>query len=135
MIDWRTYAGTKAPKFSGEFFQYLIDDAAKMKSITLVVPDAAYDSFVADAGWSKLNIKKVSGDVAVDLVATQAISVAQQDAFFVLSGLEVGATYFLYELSGAIVEQGVVPSSGCISVSKSGAVRVFRLGSQSIKLL
>lgn len=55
LIDWSTYGETTAPDMPRDFFQYVED----LKAITLKVPEAAYDSFMANADWSKLTIEKV----------------------------------------------------------------------------
>ena len=53
-IDWTSYEGTTAPTMGSDAFQYVND----LKAITVTVPAAAYDAFVADANWSKLTIAK-----------------------------------------------------------------------------
>lgn len=55
-IDWSSYAGTAAPYFPKDLFQYV----SNLKAITLIVPDAAYDWFTGHAEWNKLNILKAS---------------------------------------------------------------------------
>lgn len=54
-IDWSTYTETEAPTMPSDFFQYVND----LKAITLKIPAAAYDSFAADANWSKLTLEAV----------------------------------------------------------------------------
>ena len=53
-IDWTSYSGTTAPAMGSDAFQYISD----LKAITVTVPVAAYDAFVADAKWNKLTIAK-----------------------------------------------------------------------------
>lgn len=55
LIDWGKYGETTAPEMPRDFFQYVED----LKAITLKVPEGAYESFMADADWSKLTIEKV----------------------------------------------------------------------------
>lgn len=72
-IDWSTYAGTTAPDFPDDLFQY-VDN---LSAITLIVPGATVDAFKADADWSKLNIVAAStsgiGFVTSDSVKTNTI--------------------------------------------------------------
>ncbi len=53
-IDWTSYEGTTAPVMGGDAFQYIND----LKAITVTVPVAAYNAFIADANWNKLTIAK-----------------------------------------------------------------------------
>ena len=62
-IDWTLFAGTEAPTYSSNCIP------AIGKALTVIVPDASYDSFVASALWKQFNIVKAStagiGEVAV----------------------------------------------------------------------
>ena len=53
-IDWTSYQGTTAPAMGSDAFQYINN----LKAITVTVPAAAYNAFVADANWNKLTIAK-----------------------------------------------------------------------------
>lgn len=64
-IDWSTYASETAPVVpeNAQVFQSMTDE--QMAAITLLVPEAAYDSFLANSVWSKLNIQKYIPEVGV----------------------------------------------------------------------
>lgn len=56
-IDWSAYCGTT--DFAAEKCPYLVNDLFKdipESQLTIIVPDAAYESFAADARWSKYTI-------------------------------------------------------------------------------
>lgn len=57
-IDWTLFSGTQAPSFSMSALPSLSDP----KNLTVIVPAAAYELFVADDNWSIYNI--VKGDVS-----------------------------------------------------------------------
>lgn len=63
-IDWSLYAEETAPTANSttfyNYFQY-IDD---LSAITLIVPEAAYNSFAESNLWSKLNLQKSTTGVS-----------------------------------------------------------------------
>lgn len=65
VIDWSKYGETTAPAMPRDFFQYVED----LKAITLKVPEAAYESFMANADWNKLTIEKVNA-TGIDQMTT-----------------------------------------------------------------
>jgi len=67
-IDWSSYAGTEAPAFKSGSLPTI------GKALTIIVPEAAYDAFVANASWNGYNIVKASttGVAEVELNAAEA---------------------------------------------------------------
>ncbi len=59
IIDWSTYTATEAPEMPTDFFQYVNN----LKTITLKIPTAAYESFTANSKWNQLTIEAVGGAV------------------------------------------------------------------------
>ncbi|MCM1072121.1 MAG: leucine-rich repeat protein [Alistipes timonensis] len=49
-IDWTLFEGTAAPAFKANSLP------SRGKELTIVVPEAAYDSFISDANWAGYNI-------------------------------------------------------------------------------
>lgn len=82
VIDWSTYAGTETPKMPNYLFQYLTD----LKAITLVVPDAAVESFKGNADWGKLNVVGTTpsgiGGVSADVTNSTAV--------YTIGGVKIG---------------------------------------------
>lgn len=68
-IDWSRFNGTTAPDWPKELFQDLSDET--LAQITLVVPDASYESFANHSDWKKLNVVRVS---ATGLKTVDAVS-------------------------------------------------------------
>ena len=59
LIDWSRFAGTEAPKVSAQtnVFQDLTTE--QMAQITMMVPEAVFDSFKASEVWSQVNLQAV----------------------------------------------------------------------------
>lgn len=89
-IDWSSYNKTTAPKFYDDIFQYVIEDAAAMKAITMIVPDAAFDAFSADPGWSKLNLVKAS---TTGISSLNATTVKGDNRIYSINGVYVGTSF------------------------------------------
>lgn len=67
-IDWTSFEGTQAPAFkSGSL-------PSRGKQLTIIVPDAAYDSFVANASWNGYNIVTTSQSGVDNITATPIIA-------------------------------------------------------------
>jgi alpha-tubulin suppressor-like RCC1 family protein len=66
-IDWSRCSDTTAPDWPTDLFQDLSDET--LAQITLVVPDASYESFANHNDWKKLNVVSAS---ATDLNAIDA---------------------------------------------------------------
>lgn len=79
-IDWTLFEGTEAPAFK------VNSVPARGKDLTIIVPEAAYDSFMADANWSKYNIVK-AGTSGIDNIEASESGVR---AVYKLSGVFVG---------------------------------------------
>lgn len=81
-IDWSAYEGTEAPAYVA-----IIDGFDPMPSnVTLIVPEAAYDSFAANAKWAKFNLKKATETAITDISKADAIQVVYD-----LNGRYVGS--------------------------------------------
>lgn len=79
-IDWTLFEGTEAPAFK------VNSVPARGKDLTIIVPEAAYDSFMADANWSKYNIVK-AGTSGIDNIEATENGVRE---VYKLSGVYVG---------------------------------------------
>lgn len=65
-IDWSLYEGTEAPAFKTGSIP------SRGKNLTIMVPEGAYDSFVANASWNGYNIVAVKGTVNVTVNRAEA---------------------------------------------------------------
>lgn len=66
-IDWSDFDGVEAPAFKTGSLP------SRGKQLTIVVPDGAYDSFIANASWNGYNIVKASLS-SVDLAPADNVS-------------------------------------------------------------
>ena len=110
-IDWSAYSEVEAPAMPANFFQY-VDN---VEGITLKVPAAAYESFAANADWSKLTLESVGEVVAPEegtytFDATQIPSDLSQARKIVLTG-SWNTDSFL-SLSDALGNNAGIPSPG-----------------------
>lgn len=110
-IDWSAYEGTEAPQMPTDFLQYVND----LKAITLKISAAAYESFAADANWSKLTIESAEGPVAPEegvytFDAQNIPADLSQARKIVLTGEWTSADFLA--LSNAIGNNATVPSPG-----------------------
>ena len=110
-IDWSAYTGTEAPAMPGDFFQYVNN----LEAITLKVPAAAYDSFAADANWSKLTLESVGEVVTPEegvytFDAQNIPADLSQARKIVLTGTWTTADFLA--LSNAIGNNASIPSPG-----------------------
>ena len=55
-VDWSSYYGEEAPAYVAIFDEFDV----KFGDITIIVPDAAFDSFKANTKWAKFNLVKAS---------------------------------------------------------------------------
>lgn len=135
-IDWRAYPNEEAPQFDEKTFQYLVDSPETLKGITLIVPNEAFDSFSADENWKKFNLIKLSDYTGISSLShSDPVSIAKEGSIFIIQGLEPGCAFVLYDLSGKIIQQGTVPASCTLSISKQCNVMILRAGKSTIKLL
>ncbi len=73
-IDWKLYESDQAPAFKTNSLP------SRGKLLTIVVPNAAYDSFMADANWSAYNIVKATPSAIGEVeAADEALPVAVYD--------------------------------------------------------
>ncbi|MCM1452600.1 MAG: leucine-rich repeat protein [Clostridium sp.] len=70
-IDWSNYSGTTAPTYSSNAIPTL------GKALTVIVPDGAYDAFVASSQWSAYNIVKASTAGIEDVEASESLAPRQ----------------------------------------------------------
>ena len=110
-IDWSAFEGAEAPAMPKDFFQYVND----VKAITLKVPAAAYESFVANADWSKLTVEAVEGPSVTEegvfkFDAQNIPADLSQARKIVLIGEWTSADF--KALSGAIGNNASLPSPG-----------------------
>ena len=110
-IDWSAFEGAEAPAMPKDFFQYVND----VKAITLKVPAAAYESFVANADWSKLTVETVEGPSVTEegvfkFDAQNIPADLSQARKIVLIGEWTSADF--KALSGAIGNNASLPSPG-----------------------
>lgn len=83
LIDWSAYAGTEAPAYVA-----IVDGFDPMPSnVTLIVPEAAYDSFAANAKWAKFNLVKASSSAITDIEVDKADAIK---VVYDLNGRHVG---------------------------------------------
>lgn len=68
-IDWSSYEGTEAPTYSSSAMPTLDNS----KDLTVIVPAAAYESFVASAAWNVYTITSAGSSGIVDIVAAEAV--------------------------------------------------------------
>ncbi|WP_052115833.1 leucine-rich repeat protein [Porphyromonas crevioricanis] len=134
-IDWTEYKGTTAPKFNPKTFRGLIDDPKVMKGISLVVPDAAFDSFTADEKWNQLTIVKASDYLGIDSLDRSQIAIKKTGSQYRITGLNAGIPYYLYNLSGSLLQKGATPTSGDLVFDVQETVLILQVGTHSIKLL
>lgn len=80
-IDWSDFEGSEAPAFKTGSLP------SRGKQLTIVVPDGAYDSFVANTSWNGYNIVKASLS-GIDLV-TAGDDAATMRVVFDLNGRPV----------------------------------------------
>lgn len=59
-IDWSRYEGTEAPAYVNSIFD---DFSTVYENITLIVPEAAYESFAANDKWARFNLQKAENGV------------------------------------------------------------------------
>ena len=110
-IDWSAFEGAEAPAMPKDFFQYVND----VKAITLKVPATAYESFVANADWSKLTVETVEGPSVTEegvfkFDAQNIPADLSQARKIVLIGEWTSADF--KALSGAIGNNASLPSPG-----------------------
>jgi len=82
VIDWSLYEATEAPAFKTGSLP------SRGKELTIYVPDAAYDSFVADTYWNGYNIVKASQS-GIDGITTDTSAALLPVQVFDLSGRHV----------------------------------------------
>ncbi len=101
-IDWKLFEGTTAPAFK------INSLPSRGKALTIVVPEAAYDSFIADANWSAYNIISPTAST-IGAVAAEEASTTLSDVYD-LTGRKV-ATVAPAE-AGAVLPAGVYVIKG-----------------------
>jgi hypothetical protein len=81
-IDWSSYYGEEAPAYVAIFDEFDV----KFGDITIIVPDAAFDSFKANTKWAKFNLVKASeaGIEGVEIDSNNAPAV-----YYNLQGVKV----------------------------------------------
>lgn len=70
-LDWTLFSGTEAPTYSSNCIPTL------GKALTVIVPAAVYDSFVASASWKQFNIIKAIADGIDDVLGADADEVSR----------------------------------------------------------
>lgn len=70
-LDWTLFDGTEAPTYSSNCIPTL------GKALTVIVPEAAYDSFVASASWKQFNIVKANTS-GIDEVGADTLDAPRQ---------------------------------------------------------
>lgn len=68
-IDWKLYEGTEAPAFK------LNSLPSRGKLLTIIVPNAVYDSFMANENWSAYNIVKATVSAIDEVEGAEAADV------------------------------------------------------------
>ena len=81
-VDWSSYYGEEAPAYVSIFDEFDV----KFGDITIIVPDAAFESFKANTKWAKFNLVKASeaGIEGVEIDENNAPAV-----YYNLNGVEV----------------------------------------------
>lgn len=67
-IDWSLFEGTEAPTYSSNCIPAL------GKALTVIVPEAAYDSFVESSSWKQFNIVKASTSGIDEIIGAEAVA-------------------------------------------------------------
>lgn len=66
-LDWTLFEGTEAPTYSSNCIPTL------GKALTVIVPEAAYDSFVESAAWKQFNIVKANTSGIDEVIGADAV--------------------------------------------------------------
>lgn len=94
-IDWSKYGSAEAPAYPNYLFQYITD----LKVIMLIVPDEAYDAFVVDENWSKLNVVKASEATGISSIKA-GDAAAKNGVVYTVGGAKVKTGNTNGQLSG-----------------------------------
>lgn len=83
-IDWSRYSSAKAPQLEDQKLKdYMFQYIDNLKTIKLLVPSAAYNSFMTDSQWSQLDIQTATS-TGINCIRLKPINV-----IYTLNGLRV----------------------------------------------